>query len=142
VNPYTPLPRCLVLSVFWLSGERQVSNWLVAIVGGTVATVVGGVVLFYLLPSQQTPALSLAGPKYLSCTLMGGVFQGQMTFSLDLRSKKANWQGLPLEITRVTGSPTNTLMSPRRFGLMGTPFPHMIEWCLSSIGSIWRCTHT
>ena len=28
------------------------SNWLVAIVGGAVATVIGGLILFYLLPSQ------------------------------------------------------------------------------------------
>ena len=34
------------------------SNWLVAIVGGAVATVAGGLILFFLLPAQQTPALS------------------------------------------------------------------------------------
>jgi hypothetical protein len=30
-----------------------VSNWLVAIVGGAIATIVGGVALYYILPSQQ-----------------------------------------------------------------------------------------
>lgn len=84
------------------------SNWLVAIVGGAIATVIGGVVLFYLLPSQQTPAVigspdTTASPKHLDCTLAGGTFNGvRATFSLDLSAKKAEWQGIELEIRRLT----------------------------------------
>jgi len=84
------------------------SNWLVAIVGGAGATVVGGLILFYILPSQQAPGLSPPmmarhGPKYLECTMRGGVMDGhRYSFSIDLAAKKAEWAGAELEVNRLT----------------------------------------
>jgi hypothetical protein len=73
------------------------SNWLVAIVGGAIATVIGGVVLFHVLPAQPTPAsiwpsAALAGPRYLKCTMTGGTMGGRVyRFSIDTAKKTAAW---------------------------------------------------
>jgi hypothetical protein len=115
-----------------------VSNWLVAIVGGAIATIVGGVVLFYVLPSQPTPAISSiavgpSGPKHLECMMKGGFIDGRATFTLDLAKKKAEWQGLPLEIRRVT---EQHVSASTGFHFAGDKYPPTMEWSLCSTGSL------
>jgi hypothetical protein len=83
-----------------------VSNWLVAIVGGVIATVVGGVVLFCILPSQQMPAsvappAGTAGLRHLKCTMKGGTMVGRVfSFSIDADRKEVTWTdyGIALKV--------------------------------------------
>jgi hypothetical protein len=84
------------------------SNWLVAIVGGAIATVIGGVALFYILPAQHTPASSLPvvatpGTNHLKCMMDSGPMSGRVyTFTIDtmLRKVWSDEDGSYLSISR------------------------------------------
>jgi hypothetical protein len=72
------------------------SNWLVAIIGGAIATVIGGVVLFYVLPSQAPglapPTTSATGPRHLKCAMRDGTMIGRVySFSIETVRKAAAW---------------------------------------------------
>jgi len=73
------------------------SNWLVVIVGGAVATVIGGLVLFYLLPSQQAPdgpqSIAPSGPRHLKCTMRGGPMDGRV-YSFRMPSEPSESQSV------------------------------------------------
>jgi hypothetical protein len=94
------------------------SNWLVAIVGGAIATVLGGMILFYLQPQpQQTPAPPAltapvsssaarepSGARYLRCTMRGGTMGGNVyTFAVDTSQAAVMWtdNATPLEVVHI-----------------------------------------
>lgn len=100
----------------------RTSTWLVAIVGGAIATVIGGVVLYLLLPQQSltpssgepaksyTPRTAI-GAAHLQCAMQGGVMAGRVyTFTIDPDARRAAWAeyGMPLEIAHLDGQRIHT----------------------------------
>ncbi len=104
------------------------SNWLIAIVGGAIATVLGGVVLFHLLPQQAPSAPVLAreakapgGPRNFKCTMRGGIMDGRVySFSIDAENKKVVWAnyGVALDIAHIDDQRMHTDV---KFRLSGWP---------------------
>src|SRR5262245_40231200 len=93
------------------------SNWLIAIVGGSIATVIGGLVLFYILPSGQAPAsiaptVVPASARHLKCTMKGGTMDGRVyTFSIDAAKRTAAWGeygGVALNVLFLNDQSINT----------------------------------
>jgi hypothetical protein len=115
------------------------SNWLVAIVGGAIATVIGGFVLFYVLPSTQTPGLSTrsieleGGVRHLKCRMSSGPMEGQIySLSVDTARKKV-WTREDGDFLRILRFDEQSISISTVFPRAGLPRHDYVELSVNRI---------